>query len=1190
MIEFKGKLKNETRVKIKNNETLLNRLLGGSGLNRPASKITTVSETVAKYNPGITRPEIEAWVWYRRKNGIPMKLWKDYFIEMTTKKQADFVKNGVLFVNPENLELEPFPIFVFGNVYTKLTAINKADTASKIIDLYGSSVFDAHIKVLNENKPAALSIQNPMESERPIILAISEFAKEFGIRQLREDSGLTLDLEESLFYVYKKWLQEQDRDILGKVSAYEISTYYLGGANKPRDIDKIEWGAIKKLTKETGERLFKVFLHEALEHEDQLRLDAEYNVKYNAIPPLQYQKIPIGIEVSRKFMGFDLDIRPAQREGIAFMELVGSGIIAYDVGVGKTITAIIEVASALKNGKCKRPLIVVPNPTYNNWIKEMFGSGPLQGILSGTGIKLNEWYNLGVGFDGMDLESPVDEGSITLVTYEGLNKIGFSAETQKKHLESLSTILGQSGGTERNKEKELEKFRSIIGVGIKDTVADVDTLGFDYVVVDEAHNYKNVFTSVKSDGDNKKQFEIQGGQPSNRAVKLFFLTNYIQREYGRNVMLLTATPFTNSPLEIYSMLSFVAHEYMVKNNIRNITRFFELYIQETYEYVVAVDGSIQQKSVVKSFNNRISLQKLIASHINFKTGEEVNIPRPCKVNLPITKTSEYSKKTGLILTYLKLNEGQSNVQKKINAAAATGQDKNDPGKLLRLMSRSLNNALTPFLSTDNEPFDYKDFVENSPKIQYTMDCVKSVKQWHEKRNQPVSGQVIYIDRGKDYFRFIKEYLEKELGYKTGISLKSNPRKKIDEVEIMIGGMPAHKKEAVKEAFNDGICKIIIGTSTIKEGINLQKKSTVLYNLYPNWNPTDLRQLEGRILRQKNEFGFVRVVMPLMENSMDVFVFQKLEEKTARINDLWNRNGRGNVLDEDSLDPNEVKYALVTDINKLVEFEKDQIGADLKSKEFVLRSQLENLDGYSTLKSNQNIYLDKTISFFKDLYQNFGNTKINDYYETSLGGYKLYSDIPDIDLKKIDKKYQNKIKKLNELYKLLTSLDAGQQDIKTIVSIYRLYKLSLIKTNYVTDLLISTASKFAKLQKSLFTNRGYDENTNIDLIKVEIEKEITEVDAEIKDLKSPEFKNKLFDKITKEKKRLQISGGTIQDRVNDFKKLNNLLSYRFSDVDHSNCVIPLKENKSPIISIDKTRKLKLAKAKVAAIRIKLALVA
>ena len=119
MKAFKGKLKKETSVKIKQNNVILERLMGGIGLSRPASKITTVAETIAKYNPGITRPEIEAWVWYRRKKGIPMKLWNDYFIEMTTKKQADFVKNGVLFVNPENLELEPLPIFIFGNIYAK---------------------------------------------------------------------------------------------------------------------------------------------------------------------------------------------------------------------------------------------------------------------------------------------------------------------------------------------------------------------------------------------------------------------------------------------------------------------------------------------------------------------------------------------------------------------------------------------------------------------------------------------------------------------------------------------------------------------------------------------------------------------------------------------------------------------------------------------------------------------------------------------------------------------------------------------------------------------------------------------------------------------------------------------------------------------------------------------------------------
>ena len=145
-----------------------------------------------------------------------------------------------------------------------------------------------------------------------------------------------------------------------------------------------------------------------------------------------------------------------------------------------------------------------------------------------------------------------------------------------------------------------------------------------------------------------------------------------------------------------------------------------------------------------------------------------------------------------------------------------------------------------------------------------------------------------------------------------------------------------KKEKIKDAFNEGVCKVIIGTSTIKEGINLQKKSTILYNLYPNWNPTDIRQLEGRIWRQKNEFGYVRIVIPLMENSMDVFVFQKLDEKTSRINNLWAQSDRGNVLDEESLDPNEVKFALVTDLSVLMRFEIKQIKEELDAKSKVLR--------------------------------------------------------------------------------------------------------------------------------------------------------------------------------------------------------------------------------------------------------------
>ena len=421
-------------------------------------------------------------------------------------------------------------------------------------------------------------------------------------------------------------------------------------------------------------------------------------------------------------------------------------------------------------------------------------------------------------------------------------------------------------------------------------------------------------------------------------------------------MLLTATPFTNSPLEIYSMLSLVAYDYMKNGNIFNIKDFFEQYILETSEYVVGTNGEIKQKDVVKSFNNRISLQKLINSHINFKTGEEANIPRPCKINLPKTTSQNDKgeivslKQENQITTYLKLTDDQRKYQTIINNEASKPVSKDDPGKQLRLMSESLNNALSPFLYSKQEPIDYLDFVDNSPKIKYTMDCIGTVKKWHEQKKTEITGQVIYMDRGKFFFHYVKEYLEKELGYKKGVRLNSNPKQRVDEVEVISSGISNIKKEKIKNAFNDGSCKIIIGTSTIKEGINLQKKSTCLYNLYPNWNPTDIRQLEGRIWRQKNENGYVRVVMPLMENSMDVFVFQKLEEKTSRINDLWNKSDRGNVLNEEALDPNEIKFALVTDLGVLTRFEISQIKDELRRKEIVLNANIKALEDYANLKA------------------------------------------------------------------------------------------------------------------------------------------------------------------------------------------------------------------------------------------------
>lgn len=1143
---------------------------------------------------------------FRDSEGIKMvdsRHIKDSTNSFTTDKNKLFnlVAKGALFYL--NGELLPYPVYAYGNMYDRELDLEK--DKNHIISTYHKQVYDAHKKVIEESKPEFLSITNPDPKQRPKILSISKFAtnNEDGIdtriEELKAETGLVLDGKTTLFSAFKQYLRSLDRSEFEETTAHNIIYYYLDNHNTPRDSSPEEKAELKRTTRNEGERLFDRFLYEALAFEEQQKLDFTWNRMYNGQSNIAHHKIPIGFEASSRFQSFDFELRPAQREGIAFMEMVGSGIIAYDVGVGKTITAIAEIANSLQSGKCKRPLIIVPNPTYKKWINEIIGSNDekgdfLEGILSGTKITVNDWYNLGTSYkrklirievkDGkpqvsyqtdknVNFTEPVAEKSITMVTYEGFKKIGFGNQVANELFYELVNILHQSNAEKsaRDTEIEYQKYREKIGVGLKDTVADIDVLGFDYIVVDEAHNCKNIFAGVKKNKDGDKRFGMQGAV-SESGIKAFFLTNYLQRKFGRNVMLLTATPFTNSPLEIYSMLSLVAYQGLHDMKIYNINDFFERHVLETTEDVVNYKEEIVQKDVVKSFNNRLLLQKLIYNHINYKTGDEAGVRRPCKINLP--KVNEM--KDGLIkklpssrqvLTYLRMTPRQRSNQNDILVYARNATAKG--GEILKAMNFSLNNAFHPCLFDHIPPESYKDFVEDSPKILYTIECIRSVKEYHEQRNEPVSGQVIYSNRGRDFFHYIKEYLEKEVGYKTEVKWK---RYKVDEVEIIDSSVSQNKKEKIKEAFLDGACKIIIGTATIREGIDLQKKGTAIYNLYPDWNPTDIRQLEGRIWRQKNEFGYVRIVMPLVQDSMDVFIFQKLEEKTSRINDIWYRGDRGNVLDLESLDPEEVKFALLTDI--------EAIAATIIKKEIKLQERKINI-----LTSNIS-----TLNDFKSRYAQYENYKErlekavkSKAIEMSHFDYIKDKPTPDI-LKKFDKDNREKAKKDIELYDELTKfIEKTPYDDKELLVIARkLQRRFTYFESYTVNYFKEALSIVKKAERTILASKGYTVDDDIDKVIVDYQKDLDREKKALQELQSDSHKREVVQGVKEKKSAMKISGKTIDERVDEFRSLNHLLSYKFSHIDPMVCVIPNGEMPPELAqSNDKAKRIRVAKVKAQA---------
>ena len=104
-------------------------------------------------------------------------------------------------------------------------------------------------------------------------------------------------------------------------------------------------------------------------------------------------------------------------------------------------------------------------------------------------------------------------------------------------------------------------------------------------------------------------------------------------------------------------------------------------------------------------------------------------------------------------------------------------------------------------------------------------------------------------------------------------------------------------------------------------MNLQKYGTVLYNCFIDWNPTDVQQLEGRIYRQGNTFNAVRIVNPLVVDSTDIFIFQKLQEKSSRLNTIWSKDNSQNSLNTEDFNAAELKYALIRDPNVIADLRK-----------------------------------------------------------------------------------------------------------------------------------------------------------------------------------------------------------------------------------------------------------------------------
>lgn len=921
------------------------------------------------------------------------ELWK--YVQPTGELKGEFKKEDAYFYKGEYYNEFNY---LQGDIYEKLDQL-ELDKKQLSEEQYAK-----------QKKALQGVLPEPVGIERMVITPNSRFAHDFLItmkKPLEEDPDAPAE-EKSLAEHFSDWLSTLPMTAFGESSVYSVRGYI--NSTPVRGGDKVQNEAERRTRRTEGDRLFKLFLRENLAPKQKKEVEDQYNRQFNSYARPNYRAVPLISEVNAEFKGRPLEIRDVQLQGVGFLLNRGVGLLAHDVGVGKTMQIILAVGETLNKGWAKKPLIVVPSPNvYNQWVREIGELLP--------GVRINLLSNLGGDFKGELKTLEIPDGSISIVTEEGFKKLGFKNETYDDlTADFLDVIEDPNGGTtKRAGAKAMAKAEEEVAKGIKGTTDErfFEDLGFDLIAVDEVHNANHIIASAKADNKNKVS-EFRGFQtkPSQFGIKTWLAAQYIQKKMGgRNVYLASATPFTNNPLEYYSILSLMARERMKRMGILNVNDFMTAFMEIEVRHEFKADGSYVEKPEVRGIKNYQQFQKLLTEFIDFRDGVEAGVVRPDRVS------KEYV--VGRTADQVKYAE----MTQELFA------DKENAGTL-KAIGELRAAAFSPYLSRYHQGGipGADEFIKNSPKLRAMVEIVKQ-----SLKDNPEGGHLIYSPVGVEFFPLIKEAL---VGA-TGLSK--------NEIDIISGSTPRAKRASIQEGFNKGEIKIVLGSDAIQEGVNLQENTTDLHIMSLPWNFTQVRQVIGRAWRQGNKWPRVRINTYFTENSVDVFLSQKLQNKESRYEATL--QFKGDELDVGDINFEEMKMDLITDPVR-----RAQLEFELKEKELQLEIKRKEADaGYKNRRAAELVEAMDRLASAKETAAKHPEEEWPKFYVKQYTERleQVRTKLKDrgIDVDDIEREVEEAQKEVEALRKKITDLQAEKETVMKQAAAERMLVSEVAETDF-----------------------------------------------------------------------------------------------------------------------------------------------
>ena len=797
--------------------------------------------------------------------------------------RAELLKTETLFENPETGLIEPDDIYLSGNVRKKLEmaeagrednpayeknveALRKVQPERIGIDAIhariGSSwvpakVYEAFVKHLGFSSASVekARLEGEDGSTQWHVEAYGgtpEARNRWGV-----DGASVIDLISDSLNLKRTEVYDEHYNADGKTSRVKNTEKTLAAQEKQRSIQNEFQSWLKK-------------------DDDAGRLvEDEYNGRFNGFVPRKFTAPDI-----KHFPGasHSIELRENQKIGVV-RGLQESTLLAHGVGSGKTMLQITLAMEMRRLGTAKKPWIVVQASTLSQFAATFKTLYPRAAILAPTEKQRNakNRQRLLAQIASGDWDAVVTpHGFFNSISIDPENEARFIETQIEEYKDSLRNDFevddidkkkSSESRTVKQIRKKIEKLKNrleALSNTKKDENIYFEQLGVDALIIDEAHVYKRGSFYTKM--DNVKGLDRDSSQ---RSMQMLMKARHVQAKTGgKNVVLATGTPISNTLTEMWTMFRYTRPDLLKEFGVEQFDDFASAFADTSIDLEETATGEFKQ---VERFNKFVNGPELLTL---WRSGADVALTE----DLDYIKGLPKLKEGRIHEVVVERSESLSNYIEALRQERAewdrlSGKEKSDPKNRsvpLQIYGKAKKAAIDLRLVDSSLP--------DEPVSKANRAVENIYDRWEENRDNK-AAQIVFCDNfksGDGKFNLFEDIRDKLIA-------RGVPK---EDVAVIHDFKTDEARKRLFDAVNRGDVRVLMGTTEkLGVGVNVQERLLSAHHLDAPPRPMDFEQRNGRIRRPGNMFSEVEVLTYGTRNTLDSVTFQQLISKQKFINQL-----------------------------------------------------------------------------------------------------------------------------------------------------------------------------------------------------------------------------------------------------------------------------------------------------------------